>query len=174
MLRVRAPGTVSFDLVSHPTLGLPPRDLRAGFPDAAARLQTNRARLAVRALEVARDADPTLLERHDELALRNLLGDAEVLVDRLAPCVAGDDTSWLRTFADETATVFRRRRVPMDDVVAICEGLRAAIRSVLSAEELAPADRALDEAVGVYRWYRRLGGDARKRNRIAAALYKGA
>ena len=31
----------------------------------------------------------------------------------------------------------------------------------------------LDEAVEGYRWYRRLAGDARKRNPILAAIYKG-
>ena len=53
------------------------------------------------------------------------------------------------------------------------EGLRAAARGVLSAEEMVPADLALDEAVTVYRWYRRLSGDARKRNRLVDAIYKG-
>lgn len=160
--------------MSHPTLGLPPRSLQAGFPDAAARLRTNRARLAARALEVAVDGDGTFRARYDEAGLRNLLRDAEVLVDRLVLCVAGDDPYWLKEFADQTATVFRRRQVPMDDVVRICEGLRAGARGVLSAEEMVPADRALDEAVTVFRWYRRLGGDARKRNRLIAAIYKGA
>ena len=36
-----------------------------------------------------------------------------------------------------------------------------------------PADAAIDEAIKVFRWYRRLAGDARKRNPILAALYKG-
>lgn len=160
--------------MSHPTLGLPPRSLTAGFPDAAARLRTHRVALGVRALEIARDADATLTTRHDEFGLRRLLRDTEILVDRLAQCVAGHDPHWMREFADQSATIYRRRRVPMDDVVAICEGLRAAIRSHLSPEELVPADAALDEAVRIYREYRRLGGDARKRNRILAAIYKGA
>jgi hypothetical protein len=159
--------------VSHPSLGLPPRSLQAGFPDAADRLRTQRASLAIRALEVAVDADPTLRTRHDEAGLRNLLRDAEVHVERLALCVAGDDALWLRQFADAAATVFRRRGVPMDDVVALMEGIRSAARGVLSAGEMASADLALDEAVKVYRWYRRLSGDARKKNRLVDAIYKG-
>jgi hypothetical protein len=174
MLRAAASGTVSFRIVSHPTLGQPPRSLHAGFPDAAARLRAERARLAARALEVAVDDDPTLRTRYDDAGLRNLLGDAEVLVDRLALCVAGDDPHWLKEFADQTATVFRRRSVAMDDVVRICEGLRAGARGLLSDDEMAPATRGLDEAVKVYRWYRRLAGDARKKNRIITAIYKGA
>jgi len=173
MLPVPDPGAVSFGTVSHPTLGLPPRSLQAGYPDAAARLRTERARLAVRALEVAVTEDATFRTRYDEDGLRNLLGDAEVLVDRLALCVAGDDVHWLKEFADQSATVLRRRGVPMDDIVRICEGLRAGARSVLAEDEMATADRALDEAVTVYRWYRRLSGDARKKNPIIDAIYKG-
>ncbi len=159
--------------MSHPSLGLPPRSLQAGFPDAAARLRVNRAVLAVRALEVAVDADPTMRDRYDELGLRNLLRDAEVHVDRLALCVAGNDPHWLKHFADATATVFRRRGVPMDDVVCLMAGLKAAARGVLSAEEMVPAELAIDEAATVYHWYRRLSGDARKKNRIVDAIYKG-
>jgi len=159
--------------VSHPTLGLPPRSLEAGYPDAAARLRTQRARLAVRALEIAVAEDATIGSRYDEAGLRNLLRDAEVLVDRLALCVAGNDSHWLKEFADHSATVFRRRGVPMDDIVRICEGLRTGARGVLAEDEMAVADRALDEAVKVYRWYRRISGDARQRNRLVNAIYKG-
>lgn len=159
--------------MSHPSLGLPPRSLEAGFPDAAARLRVSRASLAVRSLEVAVDADPTIRERYDELGLRNLLRDAEVHVDRLALCVAGNDPYWLGHFADMAATVFRRRGVPMDDVVQLMEGLRTAARGVLSADEMIPADTALDAAAKTYHWYRRLSGDARKKNRIVDAIYKG-
>jgi hypothetical protein len=160
--------------VSHPSLGMPPRSLQAGFPDGAARLRTQRGRLAARALEVAVDADPTFLARYDETGLRNLLSDTEVFVDRLALCVAGNDPHWLKEFADQTATVYRRRGVAMDDVIQVMEGLRLGARGVLAEAETVPADAAIDEAIGVFRWYRRLAGDARKRNPILAALYKGA
>jgi hypothetical protein len=159
--------------VSHPSLGLPPRSLQAGFPDAAARLKVQRAALAARSLEVAIDADPTFRVRFDDVALRNLLKDAEVHVDRLALCVAGNDSHWLKEFADQAAPVFRRREVPMDDVCRILEGLRTAARGVLSEEEMVPAEAALDEAIRVYRWYRRLSGDARKKNPIVEKLYRG-
>ena len=159
--------------MSHPSLGLPPRSLQAGYPDAAARLRAQRSRLAARALEVAVAEDPTLQTRYDQPGLRTLLGDAEVLVDRLALCVAGDDVHWLKGFAAQSATVLRRRDVPMDDIIRICDGLRAGAQGVLAEDEMAAADRALDAAVKVYRWYRRLSGDARKRNPIIERLYKG-
>ncbi len=173
MLRAGDPGAVSFGTVSHPSLGLPPRSLQAGFPDAAGRLRANRAALAARALEVAVDADPTFRTRYDETGLRSLLRDTEVHVDRLALCVAGDDTHWLKEFADQTATVFRRRGVAMDDVVRLMEGLRSAARGVLSDEEMIPADASIDEAARTYKWYRRLSGDARKRNPIVEKIYRG-
>ena len=173
MLRAGVPDGI-LRVVSHPTLGTPPRSLEAGFPDAAARLRTERGRIAARALEVAVDGDPTLRTRYTDAGLRSLLRDAEVFVDRLALCVAGNDSHWLKEFADMSAPVFRRREVPMDDVVRILEAIRAGARGVLSEAETVPADAALDEAVKVFRWYRRLAGDARKRNPIIAAIYKGA
>jgi hypothetical protein len=165
-------GTVSSETVSHPSLGTPPRNLFV-FPDAAARLTAERSAIAARALEVAVAADPTIGERHDQAGLRNLLRDAEVLTDRLALCVAGDDPFWLREFADQSAPVFRRRKVPVDDVVQLCEGLRTGARGIVGEAEMGSVDRAIDAAVEIFGWYRRLAGDARRRNPIAAALYKG-
>jgi hypothetical protein len=62
----------------------------------------------------------------------------------------------------------------MDDLVALCEGLRAAFPSVLAPGELAATSEALDELVVAYRWHRRLAGDARKRNALLQLIYKGA
>jgi hypothetical protein len=61
----------------------------------------------------------------------------------------------------------------MDDLVALCEGLRAALPGVLAPGEMAPADAAIDEAIRAYRWHRRLAGDARKKNAFLQFLYKG-
>jgi len=159
--------------VTHPSLGLPPSSLTTGFPEAADRLRTQGRRLATRAVEVAANEDPTYADRIGEAGLRNLLEDARVFIDRLALCVAGDDSHWLREFADQTATVYRRRGISLDDVIKLFEGIRASVRSVLTAEELAPADAALDASIEVFRFHRRLAGDARKRNPIIAAIYKG-
>ena len=62
----------------------------------------------------------------------------------------------------------------MDDLIALCEGLRTAFTSVLAPGEVPAASEALDAAIGAYRWHRRIAGDARKRNPILAFLYKGA
>jgi hypothetical protein len=77
-------------------------------------------------------------------------------------------------WADWVSIVYRRRRVPMDDLSHLCEGLRSAVPSVLSPDEMAVADAALDEAIKVFRWNRRLAGDARKRNKLLSFIYKGA
>ena len=160
--------------MSHPSLGLPPRDLSAGYPEAAERIRAASPRLATRALSFAIDADPTIRERYDEPGQRHLLHDAGLLAERVALSVAAGDPRPASEYADMTAPVYRRRRVPMDDLVALCEGLRAALPSVLAPAELPSAGAALDGAIEVYRWHRRIAGDARKRNRFLQFIYKGA
>ena len=62
----------------------------------------------------------------------------------------------------------------MDDVTDLYEGLRIAVASTLTGEAATFADATLGEGIAVLKWHRRLGGDTRKRNRILAAIYKGA
>jgi hypothetical protein len=148
--------------------------MTAGFPQEARRLAEARERVAARALEVALAADPTLRERYDEVGLRLLLRDAEGAVDQLAKSLASNDPSFVSQWADQVAPIYRRRRVPMDDLIGLAEGLRLATASVVAPGEREPIDTALDQAIAVFRKYRRLAGDARKRNRILQLLYKGA
>ncbi|MFL5675205.1 MAG: hypothetical protein ACJ779_09370 [Chloroflexota bacterium] len=159
---------------SHPNLGLAPRDPTAGLPDAAARVRANVERLAARALRVGMDLDPTIQTRYDEAGQRHLLRDAELLAEQVAVCLEGGDPEHAREYAEWTVPVYRRRFVPMDDLITLCNGLRGALPSVLAPGELAPAGAALDEAIAGYKWHRRLAGDARKRNRFLQLLYKGA
>ena len=96
--------TLDSPIVSHPSLGLPPLDRTAGFPDAAARIRTNGDRLAARALRVALDARPDdRATRYDEAGLRQLLRDAELLAERVAFCVAAGDPGPPREYAEWTA-----------------------------------------------------------------------
>ena len=159
--------------MSHPSLGLPPSDPTAGLPEAAARIRTNEPRLAARALRIAMDADPTIERRFDETGLRQLLRDAELLAERVAVSVETGRPDLAREYAEWTAPVYRRRAVSMDDVVALCEGLREAFPSVLAPGELPAADAALDAAIKAYRWHRRIAGDARRKNAFLQFLYKG-
>ncbi len=159
--------------MSHYALGLPAPDMAAGFPAAADRIRAAGGRLGARALEVALQRDPTIRERLGETGLRALLRDTEVYVERIARAVASADPAQAREWADWVAPVYRRRRVPMDDLVTLSEGLRNALAAVLSPQEQVPADAALDAAIATFRWYRRMAGDARKRNPLLAAIYKG-
>ena len=61
----------------------------------------------------------------------------------------------------------------MDDLIALCEGLRAALPSVLAPGELPLAGEALDAAIEAYRWHRRIAGDARKQERPPPAPLQG-
>jgi hypothetical protein len=149
--------------VSHPSLGRPPTDQTAGLPDAAARIRRDAARLAARALEVAIDRDRSFRTRYDEVGLRARLHDAQLLAVQTARAIASGDPQSAYEYAERTAPVYRRKRVPMDDLIALCEG----------PGELEAASAALDRAIEAYRWHRRLAGDARKRNALLQLIYKG-
>lgn len=159
--------------MSHPSLGLPPADQRVVHPDAARRVEEGAPRLAARALEVAIERDASFRERHDEAGLRSRLRDAELLAARLAIAIGIDDPTPMREYAEMIGPVYRRKGVPLDDLSHLCEGLRAALPAGLGSAELAAAGRGLDEAIAVFRWHRRLGGDARKKNAFLQFLYKG-
>src|SRR5688572_19427565 len=127
-------GHARLGLVSHPSLGLPPRDMASGFPAATERLRRAQARLGARALEVALDRDPTMRDRHGAMGLRKLLRDTETLVDRLGVAVGSNDLLAIGAWAEWVVPIYRRRKVPMDDLILLCEGLRLAAPSVLAPE----------------------------------------
>jgi hypothetical protein len=160
--------------VSHPSLGLPPPATTTARSDIGRHIRDSAPQLAARALAVAIDRDPTLHERCDEVGLRERLHDAELLAERIATAVAEDDPSVAGEYADWTSPVYRRKRVPLDDLINLCEGLRAAIAGASAPSIADAADAAIDAAIAQYRWHRRIAGDARKRNRLLQFLYKGA
>jgi hypothetical protein len=160
--------------VSHPSLGLPPVDRTAGLPPAAARVDANRERLAARALEIALDRDPTIRDRYDELGLRRLVRDAVAFIDPIVDAMAVADPEPARSYAEAVPPVYRRRMVPMDDLINLCDSIRTAIAGLLPIGEMAIVDAAVDAMTERLRWHGRIAGDARKRNRILAAIYKGA
>jgi hypothetical protein len=143
------------------------------WPEVALRIVDSAPQLAARALAVAIDRDPTLRDRYDEVGLRQRLRDAELLAERVAVSVAANDPTAAREYADWTAPMYRRKRVPLDDLIGLCEGLRAAISGVVAPGLAGAADVALDEAIAQYKWHRRLAGDARKRNAFLQFIYKG-
>jgi hypothetical protein len=160
--------------VKHPSLGLPDRDETSGFPEAADRLRAATARLGARALEIAIERDPTFRDRYDQLGLRHLLRDTEAFIDRIALSVATNDPPPTSEFADQVVPLYRRRRVPMDDLVQLSEGLRAAMAPFLDGPEADPMHAAINAGIAQMRWNRRIAGDARKRNKLLEFIYKGA
>lgn len=157
----------------HPNLGLAPIDMTAGFPAAADVLRRDRTAIAAGALETAVAADPELQLRFDDAGLRQLLHDAEVLIDRLAMCVAANDTRPMAEYAEWIGPIFRRRGVSLWDIVALCEGIREAAAPMLGGEEAKAMGRTLDAGVEVLRKNGRLGGDPHKRNALLKWLYRG-
>jgi hypothetical protein len=160
--------------VSHPSLGLPPRNPNVAWSDVARHIRDNGPQLAARALAVAMDRDPTLGERYDDVGLRERLHDAELLAERIATAVAEDEPGVAGEYADWASPVYRRKRVPLDDLINLCEGLRSAIAGASAPSVAGAADAAIDAAIAQFKWHRRLAGDARKRNRLLQLLYKGA
>ena len=159
--------------MSHPSLGLPPRSTTSAWADLARRIRESAPELAARALAVAIDRDPTLRARYDDVGLRERLRDAELLAERIAFAVATDDSTAAGEYADWTSPMYRRKRVPLDDLINLCEGLRAAIAGTLAPPVADAADSAIDAAIAKYRWHRRIAGDARKRNALLQFIYKG-
>ena len=160
--------------MSHPSLGLPPTDRISDLPPAAARVAAARERLAGRALEIAIDRDPTIRERHDEHAVRRLLRDTAVLIDRIVDALADGDPGPARAFADATPPAYRRRKVPMNDLIMISRSIRDAIGSVLPLADMGPVDEAVEAMVERFAWHGRIAGDGRKKSRLLQAIYKGA
>ncbi len=120
------------------------------------------------------DQDPTFRSRYSDLALRELLADTEALADRLATAVASADAAVMGGLAGHLAPRYRKRLVPLDDVILLCEGLRTGAATTVAPDAGAAVDAAVDAAIAALRWHRRLAGDARKRNAFIAFIYKGA
>ena len=72
-----------------------------------------------------------------------------------------------------SSPIYRRKQVPLDDLIHLCEGLRAALTGVVTEDAYDIASHALDEAIAILRWHRRLAGDARKKNAFLQFIYKG-
>ena len=153
---------------------MPPRDLTVGDPASAALLRRGGARLRVRALAAAIDLDPTFTDRHDDAVRASLLSDLEAFHDKLVVAVSSGDPGVMTSFADLVAVRYRKRRISMDDVILLCEGLRRAAASAVEPAGQPAVDAAIDAAVAVFKWHRRLAGDARRRNPFLAFIYKGA
>lgn len=157
----------------HPALGLPPADASAGQPAVASRLRAASDRLPELALKAAVRLDPSLAERHDELALRRFLRDYDRHIEQLALAVATGEERFVTVYAETLVPTYRRRGVRMNDVVTLVRALEEVAVAGGPAVE-APAIRApVDAWVERLRRHRRLAGDHRG-NAAARFIWKGA
>lgn len=157
----------------HPNLGLAPLDMDAGFTAEANVLRRDKAAIAAAALVAAVAADPDFQLRFDDAGLRQLLHDAEVLIDRLAMCLDANDTRPMAEYAEWIGPIFRRRSVSLWDLVEICNGIREIVAPTLGQEASKAMDGILDAAIEVLRKNGRLGGDPHKRNALLKWFYRG-
>lgn len=157
----------------HPNLGLAPVDQTAGFPDAAEKVRAGAATIAANALEAAVKADPTIRTRYDQVALRRLLRDGELLADRLATCLASGRDKYLTDYAEWIGPICRRRGLSLGDLAAVCAGMREGLEPQLNPDELAAATRSLEAAAAVFKRNGRLAGDSHQRNALLKWMYRG-
>ena len=157
----------------HPSLGLPPPDLTAGLPDAARRLRISRNRLARLALENTLRIAPRFSERYVEIALRRFLRDYERHVEQLARALETGTDGFVTDYGEWLVPVYRRRRVPMKDFIALLDGLRHAAATVLTPAENEVAERLFELWAARLKHHGRLPGD-HPGNRIVRFFWKGA
>ena len=169
-VRASKPATPAY---RHPNLGLAPVDMTAGFPAAAQKVREDAATIAAGALEAAIKADPTIRTRYDQVALRRLLRDGELLADRLATCLASGKDRYLTDYAEWIGPICRRRGLSLGDLAAVCAGICDALGPTLSPDELAAATSSLEAAAVVFKRNGRLAGDSHKRNALLKWMYRG-
>jgi len=148
--------------------------MRGGDPVSAAALRRDRRRIAERAIAYAGEVDPEFNDRHDDLALAQLQLDVDSFVNRLADAVAANYPGGLERWAEMVVPRFRKKAISMDELMLLFEGLRRAAPAAVEPSAMATVDASVDAAIAVFKWHRRLAGDARKRNPLLAFLYKGA
>jgi hypothetical protein len=159
--------------MTHPSLGLPPSDVTAGHPAAAARLRAQGPRLAKVAFEATLQDHPHFREKYSEQLLRILLRDYERHIEQLARALETGEDRFVVQYAEWLVPVYRRRGVPMKDFQRMLEGLGSASIGVLPTED----GRLLRDLIG--RWearldhHKRLAGD-HKGNSIVRFFWKGA
>jgi hypothetical protein len=157
----------------HPALGLPPSDHSAGHPAAAARIRAAADRLPSLALEAALRIDPTLRDRHDDLMLRRFLRDYEQHIEQLARAVASGEDRYVVVYGEDLVPSYRRRKVRMNDVVALLRGLEVASVALGPAADADVIRAPMAAWIERMRRHRRLPGD-HAGNKVARFIWKGA
>ncbi len=145
----------------------------APLPGAAARLRSGHARLAADALRAAISRDPSLPIRYDALHLSTFLRDCDRHVLQLAAALEEGRAAPLAEYVRTIIPVFRRRRVPLEDLATMLLGTLDAARSDLPPAEGDAADLVIEAGLARLERPRHLAGD-RPRNPILQFIWKGA
>lgn len=159
--------------MSHPNIGLPPHDVTAGLPAAAARLRANRHRLARVAMQATVRISPGFNERYDEQMLRIFLRDFDQHIEQLARALETGEDSYVVNYGEWLVPTYRRRRVPMNDFIAMIAGLREAAMGVLTPDENEVCRELFERWAERLKAHGRLPGD-HKGNSIIRFFWKGA
>jgi GAF domain-containing protein len=157
----------------HPSLGLPPSDTTAGLPEAAVALRLNRDRLARVALQETIRLSPGFNERYDEQMLRLLLRDYDRHIEQLARALETGEDGYVINYGEWLVPIYRRRRIPMVDFVAMLAGLRDACAAVLSPEQNEVTQQLFVRWGERLKHHGRLPGD-HKGNSLIRFFWKGA
>lgn len=157
----------------HPLLGLPPSDIHAGLPEAAARLRSQKTRLGQLALEVTLKLDPTFSTRYDELTLRKVLRDLDRHIEQLARALETGEERFVVTYGESIVPAYRRRGIRMNDAITIVTGLREAAQTALDAQETVVMRAYMTAWIARLRRHARLPGD-HKGNSLVRLIWKGA
>ena len=157
----------------HPSLGLPPDDVTAGLPDAAARLRANRERLARVALQETIRLAPGFDERYDETRLRLFLRDFDRHIEQLAKALETGEDAYVVSYGEWLVPIYRRRQIPMLDFMAMLAGLRDACATVLTPDENEVARALFERWSDRLKRHGRLPGD-HKGNSVIRFFFKGA
>ncbi len=124
----------------------------------------------------SRSRSPTIRrsrDRHDEVGLRHLLRDTEVYIDRMASPSPSDDPSSPGRGPSRSRRSTAAGASRWTTWSRLAEGLRLASRPSLLRASAGRSTPRSTRPIGVFRWHRRIAGDARKRNRLLAVPLQG-
>ncbi len=143
------------------------------MPDGATRLSNGHGRLAAEALRASVRRDPSLETRYDALQFRTFLRDCDRHVLQLAQALERGLPGPMVEYVDTIVPVFRRRRVPLEDLGTMLLGTLDAARADLPPAEGDAVSVVVEAALNGLELPRHLPGD-RPRNPILQLLWKGA
>ena len=112
-------------------------------------------------------------DRYDDAALRLFLRDFERHLEQLAKALETGEDYYVVSYGEWLVPVYRRRRVPMRDFMAMLAGLRSAAGTVLTPDEKEAADDLFERWADKLKHHQRLPGD-HKGNSLIRFFWKGA